>query len=208
MVRWLLLIGLILLVPIVPFVLFHGALERGLERLLSAPLSGWTAAALVIGLLGTDVLLPVPSSLVSTLAGGQLGTIGATLASWVGLNLGALVGYQIGRRWGRPVAEKFAGVDDLGRLERLGARYALPFLVLTRALPILSEAAVLLCGIQQLAPRRFWPPVLLSNLGIALAYSVLGEVAADQEWLAIACSVSVALPLLATVLVKRFWPAA
>ena len=38
-------------------------------------------------------------------------------------------------------------------------------------------AAVLLAGIHRIPWRRFWPPVLLSNLGVALAYSLFGHVA-------------------------------
>ncbi len=205
--RWLLLICLILLVPIVPFVYFHRGIEQWLAELNASPPGPWGIALLVVGLLGTDVLLPIPSSLVSTLSGGHLPPWAATLASWLGLNLGAAVGFWIGRTGGRAVAERLSSPTDLQQTQRLVSQYAAGALVLTRGLPIVAEATVLLLGIQHLAWRQFWPPVLLSNLGIAIAYSMLGHYASEHEWLAGAMGVSVALPLLATWWFKRRWGA-
>jgi uncharacterized membrane protein YdjX (TVP38/TMEM64 family) len=160
-------------------------------------------AMLVVGLLSTDVFLPIPSSVVSTLAGSQLGLGWATATSWIGLNLGAGLGFFVGRRWGRPMAERLAGHEELERMWPLADQFGAILLVFTRALPVLAEATVLLLGLQRLAWRRFWPPVLLSNLGIAIGYAWMGSRAASQEWLPLALSLSVALPLLATWAVKR-----
>jgi uncharacterized membrane protein YdjX (TVP38/TMEM64 family) len=196
--RWLVFLTLILLVPIVPFVFFHESVERWVRQLIETPPRRAWVAGLVVGLLSVDILLPIPSSLVSTLAGSQLSPLVATLASWLGLNTGAAFGFWLSRTWGRPLAERLATRADLERTERLADRYASGALVLTRGLPVLAEAMVLLMGIQRLAWRRFWPPVAASNLGLALAYSTLGHYAAEHQWLALAASVSVAVPLLAT----------
>ena len=198
MLRWILLLTLVLLVPIVPFLVFHESVERWVRRWIESPPEPAWIAALVVALLSTDILLPVPSSLVSTLAGGHLKPLAATLVSWLGLNLGAAFGFWLSRTWGRPLAERLASRTDLERTERLADRYATGALVLTRGLPILAEAMVLWMGIQRLAWRRFWPPVLASNLGLAIGYSALGHYASHQQWLPLAASVSVALPLLAT----------
>jgi uncharacterized membrane protein YdjX (TVP38/TMEM64 family) len=203
--RWLALLTLVLLVPIVPFLFFHSAVERWIGELIEAPPRPPTIILLVIGLLSIDVLLPVPSSLVSTLAGGQLSLGTATLTSWVGLNLGATLGFGLSRTYGRAIAERMAAPADLDRMQRVSDRYATGALVLTRGLPILAEAMVLLMGIQRLPWRRFWPPVLLSNLGLAMGYSILGHYAGRHHWLPVALSVSVALPLLATWWYRRRW---
>lgn len=152
---------------------------------------------------GTDVFLPIPSSLVSTLAGSQLSPLVATIASWVGLNLGAIIGFVVGRRLGRPLALRFSSVGDLDYIDRMSGQYGTLVLVLTRALPILAEAAVLLMGVNRIGWRQFLPPVLLSNLGIALAYSLLGHYAAENEWMVIAASVSISLPLLLSFFLRR-----
>lgn len=203
--RRLILITVILAIPIVPFIGFHATLERWLLRLGESSPDPWTLAVVVMGLLATDVFLPIPSSFVSTLAGGQLPPFVAAAASWVGLNAGAAIGFGASRIWGRPLAERLSNPEDLRRMQRFTDRYATTALVVTRALPILAEATVLLLGTQQLTWRRFWPPILLSNLGIAVAYSWLGHIARDQEWLPFAMSISVALPLLATWGLQRRW---
>ncbi|MCP4194569.1 MAG: VTT domain-containing protein [Planctomycetaceae bacterium] len=198
-----LLIALVLLVPIVPFVLFHQTVDRWVTQFVEHPPAAWIVVTVVIGLLSTDVLLPVPSSLVSTLAGSQLGPFLATLASWVGLNLGAVVGFLMGRRLGRPLAVRLSSVGDLNYIDRMSGRYGAVVLVLTRALPILAEATVLMTGVNRMSWREFLPPVLLSNLGIALAYSLLGHLAADNEWMVVAASVSISLPLLLSLFLRR-----
>ena len=199
------LIILVLLVPIVPFVLFHETVEQWVQGVIENPPSTQVVVLMVVGLLGTDVFLPVPSSLVSTLAGGQLVPWVATVASWVGLNLGAIIGYVFGRRLGRPLAERLSSSGDLESIDRLSGRYGMLVLILTRALPILAEATVLLMGVNRIGWKQFLPPVLLSNLGIALAYSFLGYYAADNEWMVVAASISVSLPLILSFFLRRHW---
>lgn len=201
--RPLLLIVLVLLVPVVPFVFFHQTIEQWVNQIVENPPAAWIVVTAVIGLLSTDVFLPIPSSLVSTLAGSQLSPLVATIASWVGLNLGAIIGFVVGRRLGRPLALRFSSVGDLDYIDRMSGQYGTLVLVLTRALPILAEAAVLLMGVNRIGWRQFLPPVLLSNLGIALAYSLLGHYAAENEWMVIAASVSISLPLLLSFFLRR-----
>ena len=82
-------------------------------------------------------------------------------------------------------------------------RYGPLLIVGTRAVPILAEAAVLAAGMHQLAWTRFLWPLMLSNLGIAAAYSALGDVAATQKWLPFALALATAAPLLVTKLISR-----
>jgi hypothetical protein len=87
-------------------------------------------------------------------------------------------------------------------MDRLGRRAGAWLLIVTRPLPILAEAAVLLLGTTSLAWRAFLPPVLLSNLGIALVYAVLGQWAISYGELPLALGASIALPLAATTIAR------
>jgi 3-dehydroquinate synthase len=120
------------------------------------------------------------------------------------MTLGAVLGFALARRWGRPIALWFSTESDLDRLQRLTSAYGPVVLVLFRAVPVLAEASVLLVGIHQLPWRRFLPVVLLSNLGIAWAYAQFGDYADQHEWLPWAVAVSVALPL-ALAAAVRWW---
>jgi uncharacterized membrane protein YdjX (TVP38/TMEM64 family) len=68
--------------------------------------------------------------------------------------------------------------------------------------PVLAEASVLLMGMQRLSWQRFLVPVLLSNLGLAIAYSAFGEIAEKHQWLPLALAVSIGLPVVLAAIVK------
>ena len=72
----------VLLVPVLPFLLFGGQFDDWLRGLEEDPPSATATAALVVGLLAGDILLPIPSSVISTLSGWQLGWWRGTLATW------------------------------------------------------------------------------------------------------------------------------
>jgi uncharacterized membrane protein YdjX (TVP38/TMEM64 family) len=194
----------VLAVPLVPFLLFGEQMETWLAEWHERPPAWPLVAATVILLLGTDVFLPIPSSLVSTLAGSQLGTLGGTAASWLGMSLGAILGFAIARRFGPSLVARLTKPEDVRRTELLVDRLGPLLLVVGRGVPVLAEATVLLFGIHRLPWRRFLPPVLAANLALALAYSLFGEVAKQYESLLLALAVAIVLPVL-MVAAFRAW---
>jgi uncharacterized membrane protein YdjX (TVP38/TMEM64 family) len=206
LLRPLVIVAVALLVPILPFIGFGPWLEARIEQWLDPPPAPALVAVATVFLLSTDVVLPIPSSVVSTVAGAQLGIVPATLASWLGMTLGAALGFALAKTCGRPLAERLSSSDDLARLDDVSRRYGPWVLIVTRALPILAEAAVLVCGATRLSWRRFLPAIMLSNLGIAAVYSVLGQLARGQGQLPLAIAASIALPLVATIIARRLLP--
>ena len=194
----------ILAIPIVPFLLLGAQVDAWFAAWKQEPPAAPAVAAVVVGLLATDVLLPVPSSVVATLAGYQLGVIGGTAAVWCGLTLGAVIGFALARWLGPRFVAWMTRQSDLARTQRLTDRFGPLILVLGRGVPVLAEASVLLLGMHGLSWRRFLPPVLLSNLGLAVAYAAFGEVAEKNGWLPLALGVSIALPV-ALVALFRAW---
>jgi len=89
-------------------------------------------------------------------------------------------------------------------MKELSASYGIAILILARGVPVLAEASVLLMGVHRLAWKKFLPAVLLSNLGIAWAYSTFGNVAEQHQWLPLALGVSVAFPVLLAAAIERF----
>ena len=203
-IRPMIVMSLILLVPIVPFLLFGADFEAWVERWSEQPYSAPLTAAVVIALLATDILLPTPSSMISTLGGWQLGWFGGTLASWAGMTLGAIIGFALARRWGRPFALWMSTEEDLDRMRGLSERFGPAVLIISRGVPVLAEASVLLMGIHQLSWQRFLLAVVWSNLGIAFAYSAFGDYAQQNQWLPLALGVSIALPVLLAFTVQRW----
>ncbi len=204
--RTLPLMCVVMLVPVLPFLLFGGWFDDWVTGLRNDPPADGVTAAIVVGLLTTDIALPIPSSVVCTMAGWQLGSLLGTAAAWVGMTLGAVIGFAIARRWGRPVALWFTKADDLQRMQHVSERYGPMVLALCRAVPVFAEASVLIVGIHRLSWRRFLPTVMLSNLGIALAYVLLGEFAQKHGWLPLALGVSIALPVVMAAAARRWVP--
>lgn len=203
LVRPTLLVTVVLLVPILPFVGFGQSMEQSIERWIERTVDPTEAAVLVAGVLATDVFLPVPSSFVSTAGGMRLGVTLGTLASWLGMTVGAAIAFGLARWFGRPLAVRLSPGDDLEGLDRLSRRFGPHLIVLTRAIPVLAEASVLLMGATGLRWRPFFTAAALSNLGIALAYSALGHYARVHGAMLVALAASIVLPVLAAVVARR-----
>jgi membrane protein DedA with SNARE-associated domain len=109
----------------------------------------------------------------------------------------------LARAAGCPLAVRLVEPRDLDRMELLTRRFGPKTLVLCRALPVLAEASVLLVGAMRLPWLAFFLPVALANLGIALAYSLLGSYSAERGLLLWAIVGAIALPLLATALMRH-----
>ena len=201
--KLLLLATVVLVMPLVLLAFGGEMLAEPIARLQSDPPPRWVVAAAVVGILASDVFLPIPSGPVSTLAGSELGIIGGTIAACVGMTLGAAVAFGLSRRWGRPVAERFSTPQRLAEVEEACRRHGPWMLVLTRPLPVLAEAAALLVGALDMPWIAFLVPVAATNLALASAYATLGSQAGESEWLSIALAATIALPVAAAAWYQR-----
>jgi len=160
---------------VVPFLLWEEALVEQSRVWLAVPGARALVAVACVALLASDIALPVPSSFVAAGAVASLGPFLGAATVWVGLSLGAALGYAIGRGGGRPVAARLVGDGELARAERLMERYGAAVLVVCRGVPVLAEASVLLAGAARLGILRFAAVTGASNLGLALAYALLSR---------------------------------
>ena len=177
-VRWLGLAGMLLAAIIVPFVLLEDRLNHWTQAALgAAQAEPWLGGGLVIALLAGDIALPVPSSLVSTFAGGAFGWSAGALVIWIGMSLGCVVGYGLGASAGRVFAMRIVGEGDLARAGRLLGDVGPSALILTRAVPVLAEAGVLAAGATGMPVGRFLVATGLANAAVAVAYAGVGAAA-------------------------------
>jgi uncharacterized membrane protein YdjX (TVP38/TMEM64 family) len=196
--RWTLLALAALALLILPYLAVAPDLERWGRAAFEAgrghkPL----AAALVIGLLAGDVLLPVPSSAVNTLAGLLFGWAAGAILIWLGLTLGCLLGYVLGARGGRPLTRWMVGGASLSKAAGLFGPVAPATLVLTRAVPVLAEAAVLAAGASGMPLGAFLVATSLANAGLAIVYAGVGALALSANAFLLAFLAAMGLPALA-----------
>ena len=201
-----LIICIVLAVPVLPFLAFGDRAAQWAEDWQQQRHSRAVTFAVVFTAVASDILLPTPSSVISTLGDYQLSTLLGTLASWSGMTVGAMIGFWLARRWGQPLAARLSDQRHLDRIQSSSARFGPLILVMARGVPVFAEASVLLMGIHGLSWRRFLIPVVLSNLGIALAYSAFGQYAKANQWLPLALGVAIALPVVLTMMAMRWMP--
>jgi len=197
--RPVLLIALVLLVPVLPFLLFGEALETWIRGIIDDHFSVW----FIIVILSTDILLPIPSSMISTMGGWKLDPLAASCASLVGMTISAILGYWLARSFGAPLARRLSRDSDLERARRINDRFGPGMLFITRGVPVLAEASVLLTGIHGLSWRRFLLPVLAANLFLSTGYSLIGYYAHEKQWLPLALTASIAIPVILALIVQR-----
>jgi uncharacterized membrane protein YdjX (TVP38/TMEM64 family) len=180
--RWLVALSLVLLAIILPFLLFEerilGWVPALLEALRARPFVG---GALLVALLAGDVVLPVPSSLVSASAGAAFGWRVGAAVIWLGMTLGCLFGYGLGRSAGRLLMVRLVGEAELARARGLFADAGPVALVVTRAVPVLAEAGLLAAGAARMPIGRFLVSTSLANAAVAIAYALVGAAAAGAQ---------------------------
>lgn len=203
--RWPMFVALMFLLPLLPFLFLGDRFETRQLEFLRGDLSRIELALAVAGLIVVDLCLPVPSTAVMTYAGAALGWQLALLASWGGLIVSCLIGFALGRWLGRPFAERFVDRRDLDALDHFAGSQGVPLLIVTRALPLFAEAAVLLLGASCLSWRRFLPAVAIANFFIAAVYTLLGEQFQNSPALPTVIVASALVPLAAGVYLRQRW---
>jgi len=139
---------------------------------------GPAAAALGVGLLIADVLLPVPSSLVMTAHGALFGWVGGTLLSLVGGVGAAAFAFALGRRGG-PLLDRLVTPAERQRADAVLERYGALALLASRPVPLVAETVALLAGTSPMTWRRAMVAAALGNLPPALLYALTGATAAS-----------------------------
>ena len=168
------LLGFVLCVIILPFVLFGAQIEDAAVLWSEGAQPGALGIG-VIALLALDILLPVPSSVVSLLAGKTLGVVPASVAIWVGMTLGCYVGVLVARGVLSPVAG-FLQIDvpDAHDPSANVQRWGWVSLVLMRPVPVLAEASVLYAAVSGYPTWRLMLATSVANVPIAVLYAYAG----------------------------------
>lgn len=187
----------VLAVILLPFYLFGKQIEDWTADMMRAnPYTKPAAALLLGGLLASDILIPVPSSLASTACGYLLGALLGTAVSFAGMSISAVAGYWLGSR---PGASAFANAihsaETEGRMASLSRKYGKWIILIARPVPVLAEASVFFAGLAKMPFRQFLLLVCLSNLGISAVYAAIGAISASSGTFLMAFGGSILLPL-------------
>lgn len=172
------LVALVLAAPIVPAVVYGEAFANWAEAWRNDPPALWLLAVAVTGVLALDIVLPVPSGPLTTLAGAQLGWLLATLVAWVGMMIGATAAFAATRRFGPTLVHRLASANDRRHLGGASGAGWVWLLLATRPVPVLAEATVLMAGLAGASWRQFLLATGGGSLLVAGVYAAVGRWAA------------------------------
>jgi uncharacterized membrane protein YdjX (TVP38/TMEM64 family) len=152
---------------------------------------GWLAA---IGILISDLFLPIPSTAFLSALGFVYGALWGGFLGFLGSFLSGSLAYGLCRKLGDRAALKILGEQDLERGKRLFANLGGWIIALTRWLPILPEVSCCLAGLTRMPPGKFFLSLACGTLPMALSFAWLGS--QGKEHPALALGLSAAIPVL------------
>lgn len=192
--RWFTVCLAMLAVILAPFFVFEDNVSRLADGLVSGAKPRWTAAAALAILLAADIILPVPSSVLSTAAGALLGFGPGAAVSWLGMSAACVLGYHLARRAGDAGVGRWLGEEDAETLRTARAKWQDGVIILFRPVPVLAEASVFFAGLTKMPFRRFLLLTGLSNLGISAVYAAAGAASAEFDSFLLAFASAIAAP--------------
>jgi len=200
--RWALFFLALVLLVLLPFLFYGERITAWTMQLLDSRASRAAAAIALGGLLALDIVLPLPSSAVSTAAGALLGLWPGALVSWTGMTTGCVAGYAAGAR-AAGSARRLVGSEELKRVSQSAARHGDWMVILFRSVPVLAEASVIFAGITRIPFGRFLILSALSNAGISLAYAAVGAFSVRMESFFLAFAGAILAPLAGMLALRR-----
>lgn len=189
------------------FLILNDFVGVWISGVINSDLESFPFSVLVFLLLTFDVLLPVPSSIVSVAASSILGLVNGAFVIWLGMMAGSFFGYWVGYRCNKAFVHRVLGEREFKRAEMLVSRFGTGMLVAMRAVPVLAETSVILAGMTGMQRRPFILATAFSNAGVACAYGYIGSMAQQQSSLLILIAGSVLFAVAGFVLysvVKHF----
>ncbi len=207
--RLLLLFAVILILIIVPFLLWGDDVNEWFTSQLwfeedGKLASGYRGAAALVmfALLASDILIPVPSSLVSTCCGLFLGFFEGFFVSFAAMCVSAAFGYILGRFFS-DYAKRLVGDREMSALKHFQGNTRGWWLLLLRPVPVLAEASVLLSGMGHQPFRRAAIEVLVGNAVVSAVYAAVGAAGGKSDSMLLAFAGTIAISGLCMLVATR-----
>jgi uncharacterized membrane protein YdjX (TVP38/TMEM64 family) len=165
--------------------------------------AGVGAALASFALLAADVVLPLPSSALMVANGALFGVVAGAALSFAGSMAAALLGFALGRR-GSAVVARVVPPEARDRAATAFARRGSAAVILTRPVPVIAEATVILAGSAGMPLRKLAAAAAIGSLPPALVYALAGTVAAHSGSALIVIGVAVLLSAVALLVERRY----
>ena len=159
---------------------------------------GWLA---VIGLLVSDLVLPIPATPVLSAAGYLYGPLLGGLIGATGSFLSGMAGYGLCRAFGQKLARFLSSEEDLQKHRSVFERSGPWIVAISRWLPLLPEVISCLAGLTKMPLRVFYIALACGTIPMAFTFAAIG--AAGQEHPALAIVLNIVVPPLLWLVARR-----
>lgn len=161
----------------------------------------WAWAAGVL-LLVSDLVLPVPGTVIMSALGYIYGFwLGGTVAS-LGLIMAGLTGYGLGRLFGEPFARRWLGDADFERGQRMFGKSGGWMIAMSRTLPILPEVFSCTAGLVRMDFRKFLLALACGSVPAGFLFAAIGSAGHDTP--ALTFTLSLLVPAVLWLIARRF----
>lgn len=177
---------------------------NGPEELQSAVrAAGWAGAAVFVVGYAVLVLLPTPASVLTILGGALFGLWWGVVLAWAGALLGAIGGFLIGRRLGRPAVDRLLA-GRLAHVDAVLSDHGFVAVVAVRLVPVFPYAPLnYAAGLLGVRVRDYVAGTAVGIVPVVIAYVAVGASGADPRQIAIGVGGLVVLALLGGVAGRR-----
>lgn len=182
--KLILVIAAIVILLLVPYLLWRGqmdayfASEEYQEWLVSSRPHAWIVG---IGLIVSDLFLPIPAVPIMAAMGAVYGPLLGGLIATAGSILAGLTAYALARLLGLRAARLLAGDDELADLQQFFDSWGAAGIIASRSLPVVPEVMTLLAGLAKMHFLRFILALLLGSAPIGFTLATLGDRAATSS---------------------------
>lgn len=198
---WWIFLVLAVLVSI-PFLLWGDAYEQLFSEQRSIEWLQQYGALAGIGLLVSDLFLPVPGTAVMAAMGYVYGFWWGGLYSSIGSVAGGLLAYGLCRVLGHRAAVWLAGERDLEKGERFFRRGTGGWVVaMSRWLPLLPEVVACMAGLTRMPFRTFLLALLCGSLPLGFVFAAVGAAGKNSPGLALV--LSAVMPVVMWLVARR-----
>lgn len=160
--------------------------------------TGWAAAA-GVGLIVSDIFLPVPSTAVMAGLGVLYGPFVGGVLSAFGSILAGSLGYGLCRALGPRTAEWLAGQSGIAQARALFDRWGLPLVAVSRWVPVLPKTVAFLAGLIRMPFPRFVAALACGAVPLGFVFATAGHLGRETPL------VVMAFCALAPVVLFGFW---
>ena len=165
---------------LIPFVIWGEQMDASIPKLVADQTTKWAVALTGIALLVLDLILPVPSSIVSISLCLLLGPAWGAPAVFVGMVGAFVVGYLSGRLLPAARLRAWVGTQVWDSVANHWQTASMLSIAASRPVPVLAEVTAIFAGSLRLP---FWRSLIAaggSSLLVAAAYGMAAYLSLDQ----------------------------